>query len=248
MSVLLSRQDESSGPPIPEPNHAVGRTGRRIAGVFGHGRVRVLADDLVWETLPVIADPWGLEARPIVHSAPVLPAHIAALVALSERRQIVGESFRPPDASELPEVAELAADGWVLLAWDQRVIWPVWPSQHRGWIQDRLPRFVTHHDRDGVGTLQPWSELQDRYLKEDEAEFWAGYDLPAPPDNRLWMVRSPWEPYGVEDLWALIGKRTVQVSPGDPLSAVIAAAAELVSSDGAVLSDWANIDVTVLGR
>jgi hypothetical protein len=197
----------------------------------------------VCDTLPVNTDPWGSEDEPISHSSPPLPAHIAALESVTEPRPVDMETFRRPEAEDLPELKELAAAGWVLLAWDQRMIWPVWPSDHRGWIPDRVPTFSTYRNLDGSTTLRPVTEWQERFARQDDARYWTPLNLPAPPRDRLWLVRSPWPARSVESLWAVISRRAFQMTPDDPFRSIKTAASELVTSDGALASDWERINV-----
>jgi hypothetical protein len=156
---------------------------------------------------------WSSPGEPITALPPPLPEHIADLAGMDGPRTIDPLSFRAPTAEELPEVADLAGEGWVLLAWDQRMIWPVWPVTHRGWMPDRVPKFAVYHHPDGSSWLDSLTRLQERYLREDEDEWWRPLMLPSPPRDRLWFVRSPWTAHSVAELWDLIGRRAASSHP-----------------------------------
>jgi hypothetical protein len=194
----------------------------------------------------MIALQWSAPDEPIMSVTPPLPAHIAEFATLTNPRSIDPLSFRSPTAEELPEIAELTGQGWALLAWDQRMIWPIWPATHRGWMPDRVPRFAEHHHLDGSASIKPLTRLQERHLREDEADWWRPLDLPAPPSNRLWFVRSPWPTHTVSDLWGLLGRRATQLSPADPIVALPTAASELITSEGSVLTAWRDLPAVQL--
>jgi hypothetical protein len=71
-------------------------------------------------------------------------------------------------------------------------------------MTDRRPRFATHRELDGSNTVRPLTGQDEQFDQEADAEFWAPYGLPAPPRDRLWLLRSPWPPQTVSDLWVLI--------------------------------------------
>jgi hypothetical protein len=187
---------------------------------------------------------WSSPGAPISALTAPLPQHIAALAGIDGPRTIDPLTFRAPTAEELPKLADLAGEGWALLAWDQRMIWSAWPVTHRGWMPDRIPRFAVHHHRDGSARLDALTRLQERYLRADEADWWRGLDLPPPPRHRLWLVRSPWPTHTVAELWNLISRRAAQLSPSNAFQGLLPAVSELVKSEGSVLADWQRLPLT----
>ncbi|MGN6332608.1 MAG: hypothetical protein ACTHOD_13280 [Motilibacteraceae bacterium] len=162
-------------------------------------------------------DPWGRDEPPAVapEDLPPLPAELARLAALTGPVPYPDDpGWRPPTAEDLPEVRALVEQGWQVLEGVPffAALPALWPRPSRCWLPDRLPRITTsswHSER--VPPSRQRREISP-LGEERRAESWAEWcwycaeaGLPAPPPDRIWLVRSPWPQVGVElVLWLLV--------------------------------------------
>ncbi len=159
-----------------------------------------------------------------------------------------GELWEDPQAEELPEVQALAADGWRPLGEDPMVqmLPALWPSQHRCWVPDRLPRMMTSVCQQWGepapskrATLQPWSERVTAGEAARLAELAAECGLPEPPPGRLWLLRSPWPTLGLEVVLSMLHRRCEQLGIHWDPSGNLRVAGELLSwTEAQVWDSW----------
>ena len=120
-----------------------------------------------------------------------------------------GERWVFPSAEELPEVQALVLDGWSPLGEDpmMKLLPAVWPSQHRCWVPDRLPRLSMSASppEPGQGGAV-WSSMVTAEAAPDVMPA-AECGLPAPPPGRLWLLRSPWPTLGLEVVLSMLTMR-----------------------------------------
>ena len=168
-----------------------------------------------------MSDPWGLDSPPslLPDPLPPLPPRLTRLAEMAA----TGAPAHPDEVSfpctdELPEVQALAPDGWRPLdgAPLHSLLPAAWPDKHRTWIPDRLPRFAlrgltTASYRDSF-VLVPDDDLEDDWPYEHIAEMATAAGLPAPPRDRIWLLRSPWPRIPLvavyELLWSMVEERT----------------------------------------
>ena len=94
-----------------------------------------------------------------------MPPQLVELVDLATRGESrvlePGERWVFPSAEEPPEMQTLALDRWTPLGEDP-LTWllpAVWPSQHRCWVPNRLPRMsISVSLPDRRQSLAPWSD------------------------------------------------------------------------------------------
>jgi hypothetical protein len=188
-------------------------------------------------------DLWGLEEPPAVavEALAPLPPRLAALASLGERQMPrPDEQFVLPHAAELPEVQALIALGWNLAVagTEQVVLAAVWPQTLRCWVADRLPR-VRLVAPPGARWVEPATGPTTIELLD--ARRIAKVGLPAAPEGRIWLLRSPWPslPYGlvVRVILARAAERRGGRAGEDRL--LVAAAREVLGWDEArVWSSW----------
>lgn len=147
-------------------------------------------------------DPWGADTPPaIAGEPPPLPRELAELeLFVAGAGPCTWPAGRDlPTALDLPEVQELAREGWypVSSGWFNQVLPAVWPTEHRCWVPDRLPRVML-----AMTEERSWIEpLSARVREEGEASMAqevAAAGLPTPPPGRLWLLRSPWPSLSTE--------------------------------------------------
>ncbi|MEO8518074.1 MAG: hypothetical protein ABI438_02755 [Dermatophilaceae bacterium] len=192
-------------------------------------------------------DPWGMHTPPAVRGeVPALPPRLADLVDLAARgeQRVLepGESWMFPAAEELPEVQVLAVDGWRPLV-DSPMTWllpAVWPSQHRCWVPDRLPRMSMSFclpDRQQI--VSAWPEGVRADAAADKVASAAECGMPAPPPGRLWLLRSPWPTLGLDVVLGLLPRRSGELGLSMDPCGVLEAGRELLSwSEEQVWSWW----------
>jgi hypothetical protein len=150
----------------------------------------------------VADDPWGQDEPPAVAELPPLPPTLADLATLAGRRPL-DKLWTAPEAGDLPEVQQLRADRFRPLepALDLACLPAVWPREHRCWVPDRLPRVAevyvnTQMERTGAFAgahyLEPWGAAAYASERDNLLEAAAECGLPAPPEGRRWLLRSPW--------------------------------------------------------
>lgn len=89
----------------------------------------------------------------------------------------------------------------------------VWPDAHRCWVPDRLPRWTSTFCPPEPIVVTPHGEDLRRAHQDWLAEPAAEQGLPAPPRNRLWLLRSPWSDFGMAVVHHLIMLRAEQLTP-----------------------------------
>jgi hypothetical protein len=144
---------------------------------------------------------------------PPLPPWLARLAEVQRTRvpirDVDSAEWSLPGAEELPEVQALAADGWRLL--HEAPLWcllpAAWPTGHRTWVPDRLPR-VSISGTTGTyyGSVEPLPAEGDENFWADDtaAEEAAAAGLPPPPARRIWLVRSPWPRLPISAVYKLV--------------------------------------------
>ncbi len=188
----------------------------------------------------------------VAGEVPPLPPRLVELVGLAslgEARVLEpGERWVDPSADELPEVQALAPDGWRPLVEDGMswLLPALWPSRHRCWVPDRLPRMMTSVRIQGLGigaqseirTVEAWSEAVYADLAEEQKEMAADCGLPAPPRGRLWLLRSPWPTLGLEPMLSMMPRRCSELGFDWDLPGYFKAARELLSWTEAQVWLW----------
>ncbi|WP_076260995.1 hypothetical protein [Intrasporangium flavum] len=166
------------------------------------------------EELDASGDPWGRDDPPAVAEADLEPlppvfAEIVEAFEVGDSISVPGGPDGPrPGVDDLPEVAALVAAGWHPLpagmAGEELALLPaVWPSEHRTWVPDRLPRF-------GLVSYGGDDFFVEPARESAEHEHWQlartarSLGLPVPPRGRLWLLRSPWPDLRVGSLVLLL--------------------------------------------
>lgn len=202
----------------------------------------------------VADDPWG-SAEPALTAGSVvspLAGRLAVLDAVREQREldpatdpelVAAMAARHADAAELPEVAALAAEGWRALEPAPVYVGvpAAWPTRNRGWVPDRLPHLaVIGPDAEGRQWVAPIDPAEQAEVAADWTDpAAADCGLPAPPQGRLWLLRSPWPAIGVEVLLTLGNARGHQTHPEAlPQVALYRGLTELLSWSETALWDW----------
>jgi hypothetical protein len=160
-----------------------------------------------------------------------------------------GERLVLPSVKELPEIQALALDGWRPVGKDS-MMWllpGLWPSEHRCWVPDRLPRVTMSLRIQGQSmgtqskrvTVEAWSDRVKADAAASDAEAAAECGLPAPPPGRLWLLRSLWPTVGLEVVLAMVHSRSDELGLDWDLSGFVPAARDLLSwSEEQVWSWW----------
>ncbi len=185
--------------------------------------------------LTIVNDPWGVDEPPaaVALAEPLPPrlARLAEVQATGVARTVDDpHAAKFPRAEELPEVQALMREGWRTLdAGPLHCLLPAsWPSRHRTWVPDRLPRVAMCATTDHyVGRMVP-AELDDDWQPNEAAED-AG--LPAPPSRRIWLLRSPWPRIPVSVIYQIIWS-LVEGRPGhDEIQRVYRAGCDVLAWD-----------------
>lgn len=152
----------------------------------------------------MVNDPWGTREPPAVAELPPMPARMAKLI----RRLAAGEELTADEIdylicvepAEFEEVANLLDEGWELVddAPVRCLVPAAWRPAYRTWVEDRLPRVVLHTDANGQVAQASLFERDEAHAMVIEEARGAG--LPAPPERRLWLLRSPWTDTSVEQI------------------------------------------------
>lgn len=183
-------------------------------------------------------DPWGLAQPPARTDQPgPLPPR---LVCLGEV-QATGTSLTyedpysqdVPSPEELPKVQTLIREGWRPLhsAPLYCLLPAAWPSEHRTWLPDRLPKVGMSGTTDTYhGAIVALPDDDTRHDDYPVAEARA-VGLPDPPADRIWLVRSPWPriPVSViyEIIWSVVESRPTR----DEIAEVYHVATEVLTWD-----------------
>lgn len=192
----------------------------------------------------MVEDPWGRETPSAVDGeVPPLPLRLVELVDLAARGESwvlePGERWVFPSAEELPEVQVLGVDRWRPLG-EEPIFWllpALWPSPHRCWVPDRLPRMMASVCVQGQGAgarwesvkVEAWPDKVRANAAAEMAEAAAQCGLPAPPPGRLWLLRSPWPTLGLEVVLAMLQRRCDQLGLDWDSSGMFNAARDLLS-------------------
>lgn len=157
-----------------------------------------------------MSDPWGVQQGPArTEQAGELPARLARLAEV----QATGVALRGEDpyaadfpaAAELPEVQMLMRQGRRPLdgAPLHCLLPAAWPTEHRTWLPDRLPRVGMSGTTDTYGSeIVALPEGED--WRDDYSEHARAAGLPDPPANRIWLLRSPWPRIPVSVIYEII--------------------------------------------
>jgi hypothetical protein len=182
-----------------------------------------------WDVPPLLAN----------DDLPPLPPRLETLANLAgplplERFEAVHGPWSWPSPAELTEVARCVRDGWHLPEpYAAHLVLPAaWPAEHRGWLPDRVPRvWMTSGDSPKLLPLTADDIEHDTDPAADELGM-IGVD--APPDRRIWLLRSPYPQVPVRAL--LDGVRKYARAP-DPQD-VLDAAREVFALDDAAFDAW----------
>jgi hypothetical protein len=152
-----------------------------------------------------VDDPWGFADTSAVTELPPAPHQLTDLLA----RLHAGEQLSSDEADDVygigpedfVEIAALLDDGWDLV--DDAPLYVLvpaaWSAQHRIWVRDRLPHVGLTTGRQGevtgVSTMDVRAEL-----RRDLVAAARNAGLPDPPEDRIWLVRSPWPGRTVEEI------------------------------------------------
>lgn len=185
-------------------------------------------------------DPWGGAEVALSEERPraALPARLAGLAALEGPRTLGGPDDpwgRKPVPEELPEIAELAAEGWQPMRWfpPRAPVPAIWPPELRGWVPNRLPTVGIV----GFG-LRRWVEPARWDHDREYAAFARQAGLPTPPAGRWWLLRSPWPSVGADVVLRLMWRRARELDERPPPRAMRLAAQEMLGWSEAQLWDW----------
>lgn len=168
--------------------------------------------------MPGYDDPWGVHQAAAPHPDPPepLPPPLAKLAEITSALQVEDwAEWDSPGPQALPEVAALLADGWCLLGPDQRysLLPAVWPAQLRCWLPDRMPKVWRVFDGGSVASVITDDEHRRLRNRDDDpsadaaAELAEQAGLPAPPPDRIWLLRSPWPRLGVQLVLRMMSRR-----------------------------------------
>ena len=183
-------------------------------------------------------DPWGRDEPPATTPTAPLPPRLADLAALTGRRPYSGP-WDFPAPGELPEVQHLAADGWRPLepAPLYSCLPAVWPAECRCWVPDRLPKVGDGFDGHGQW-LEPWPAMVYESAREDAIQDAADCGLPAPPEGRLGLLRSPWPSVGLEVVLDVLMDRAAERYEEVATPEITEAAREVLAWDEQRLWEW----------
>lgn len=197
---------------------------------------------------PGNGDPWGRSELPAVSDEDLQPlprplADIEAMLEAGEDRPLApGDRLRLPGLADLPEVAALADEGWEplpigFMGWEWALLPAVWPREHRQWVRDRMPRFALMTcDDETVLAPEMGRDTHQQWLLARMAR---SVDLPPPPRDRIWLLRSPWPSLPVSSLLLLIGQHRDRKGLGWDALANMRAAEDLLSrSEDEVWALW----------
>lgn len=164
------------------------------------------------------ADPWDSNQPPLIPDAqlPALPDRLERLRTVRRRTPLfeLGEDAQhwngiagAPNPDDLPEVQTLRHQGWEVAPSEPYLAFlpAVWPSEHRGWIRNRLP-WVWFCPGDPPSIVPPSEDdLQmEQEIEEDYPANLEGTGIPVPPLGRIWLLRSPYPKVTVAQLASLI--------------------------------------------
>lgn len=137
---------------------------------------------------------WDVPSLIANDDLPPLPPRLATLATLAgplplERYEAAHGPWSWPDPSELTEVAELARDGWHLPEPHAvNLVLPfAWPSEHRGWLPNRVPHVWLSSD----GLLIPPTPDEDEHDTDPTADELGELGIDVYPGRRIWLLRSP---------------------------------------------------------
>lgn len=194
-------------------------------------------------------DPWGRDEPPAVADVDLLPlppalAEIEAMLDNGEDRVLApGERHLLPGVADLPEVAGMADEGWEPLpigfaGWEWALLPAVWPREHRRWVRDRMPRFGLMSCGDDETRLGPEAG-RDTHQQWLLARMARSVDLPPPPRERIWLLRSPWPSLPLSSLLLLIGQHRDRKGFGwDALANMRAAEDVLSHTEDEAWASW----------
>ena len=194
-------------------------------------------------------DPWGRDEPPAVADVDLLPlppalAEIEAMLDNGEDRVLApGERHLLPGVADLPEVAGMADEGWEPLpigfaGWEWASLPAVWPREHRRWVRDRMPRFGLMSCGDDETLLGPEAG-RDTHQQWLLARMARSVDLPPPPRERIWLLRSPWPSLPLSSLLLLIGQHRDRKGFGwDALANMRAALDVLSHTEDEAWASW----------
>lgn len=190
-------------------------------------------------------DPWGLNEPAAPHPEPPepLPPRLAKLAALTAPEVVTDwAAWDSPGPEALPEVAALLTQGWRLVDQDPRyVLMPaIWPVKLRCWLPDRMPKTYQSFDGQTSWVIPAGQQCHPEHAPLPEAfnaELAAAVGLPAPPADRIWLLRSPWPSVGLKMVRWMIESRC-QERGLDEAGDFVAAAREMLGWDERQLWAW----------
>lgn len=185
-----------------------------------------------------MSDPWGLEQPPARPSQlDPLPSRLARLAEVQAtgisltREDPYAQDF--PSADELPEVQALMREGWRPLhgAPLYCLLPAAWPSEHRTWLPDRLPKVGMGRTTDtyygAIVALPDDEDWHDDYPAEQAR----AVGLPDPPTERIWLLRSPWPRIPVSVIYQIIWSVVQRNPTRDEIAEVYRVATDVLTWD-----------------
>lgn len=161
-------------------------------------------------------------------------ADIEAMLEIGEDRVLApGERLTLPGLADLPEIASLAAEGWEplptgFMGFEWALLPAIWPREHRRWVRDRMPCFGLMSYDDEETRLGPETG-RDTHQRWMLARMARSVDLPPPPPDRIWLLRSPWATIPLSSLLLVIGQHRDRNGFGWDSLANMRAAQDLLS-------------------
>lgn len=119
----------------------------------------------------------------------------------------------------------------------------VWPTQHRGWIRNRVPWVWTC-----VGqppTLAPPTKtdlMREEETQEDYPANLEGTGIPVPPLGRIWLLRCPFHGVTVTEIAEIVQGVAVRRADGEDIFVnkrhLVDAARDVLDWDIATVEQW----------
>lgn len=185
-----------------------------------------------------MSDPWGLEQPPArTDQLGPLPPRLARLAEVQAtgiplaREDPYAQDF--PSAEDFPEVQALVRQGWRLLhgAPLYCLLPAAWPSEHRTWLPDRLPKVGMGATTDTYfGETVALPDEED-WHDDHPAEEARAVGLPDPPADRIWLLRSPWPGIPVSVIYEIIWSVVESNPTRDEIAAVYRVATDVLTWD-----------------